>query len=247
MRCVDDWQPTKFVYEKDCLVASKKKEHCSVGSRLITDLVAGFYGQYVPRFATGRLLDLGSGSVPLFECYRPYISENICVDWDQSLDGGRHLDHQANLEQKLPFADREFTTIILSDVLEHIFSPMNLWIEMARVLKPGGHILLSTPFLYWIHEAPNDYYRYTEHALRRFAYTSEFSIVVLRPLGGAPEVVADIFAKRLQTLPFLGGTAASVVQSVTKALFTEGPFRQFSARTAERFPLGYFLVAERLD
>jgi len=33
-------------------------------------------------------------------------------------------------------------------------------------LKPGGKIILSTPFVFGIHDAPHDYFRYTKYGLR---------------------------------------------------------------------------------
>jgi SAM-dependent methyltransferase len=108
------------------------------------------------------LLDLGCGKVPFYARYREYVSETVCVDWSNSLHGNGHVDAECDLTQELPFADASFDTILLSDVLEHIPAPERLWREMARLLKPGGELLSSVPFFYWLHEEPYDYYRYTK-------------------------------------------------------------------------------------
>ena len=60
---------------------------------------------------------------------------------------------------------------------------------LARVLRPGGKLLLCVPFFYWIHEEPHDYYRYTEFALARFCELSELKIICLEAYGGLPEVL----------------------------------------------------------
>lgn len=244
MRSIAEWHPTKFVYRHDRLVASRNPSDCQVGSRLAADLVARLYQMHIPQFASGRLLDLGCGSVPLFECYRPYVTENICVDWYNTRDWNPHLDCALDLGVPLPFQDNQFRTIILSDVLEHLPEPFRLWDEMARVLEPKGHILMNVPFLYWIHEAPYDYYRYTEYALRRFASGSGFSIVVLKIIGGLPEIATDVLSKYLQRVPVVGEAAAAAVQKLTFLAFSRGPLRRASEATGRRFPLGYFLVAE---
>ncbi len=134
------------------LRSSRDTNEVSLSSRLVTDLTARWYQAHLAQHARGRLLDLGCGKIPLFEAYRNYVSENVCVDWGNSLHRNNHLDIECDLTQPLPFAAGEFDTIILSDVLEHIPEPQQLWREMARVLSAQGRILLNVPFFYWLHE-----------------------------------------------------------------------------------------------
>lgn len=47
---------------------------------------------------------------------------------------------------KLPFKDNTFDFIIASDVLEHVYDTENAFTELARILKPGGRILISVPY-----------------------------------------------------------------------------------------------------
>ena len=56
-------------------------------------------------------------------------------------------------------------------------------------------MLLSVPFFYWLHEESYDFYRYTKYALRRFAETTGFEVVLIKELGGAPEMVVEYFFK----------------------------------------------------
>jgi SAM-dependent methyltransferase len=67
----------------------------------------------------------------------------------------------------LPFADGSIDCVVLLEVLEHLEHPRRALEEIARVLKPGGRLLLSMPFLYPIHDAPHDFQRYTTHGLAR--------------------------------------------------------------------------------
>ncbi|HNV23302.1 MAG TPA: methyltransferase domain-containing protein [Candidatus Omnitrophota bacterium] len=52
---------------------------------------------------------------------------------------------QCNVSQKLPFSDALFDYIILAEVVEHLYNPLDVMKELNRVLKNGGKIVLSTP------------------------------------------------------------------------------------------------------
>ena len=245
MRHEDRWIESKYVRRRGRLRASLDTAEVGVGSRLITDRIAALYDQHLPRYARGRLIDLGCGKVPLCGAYRSLVDNVTCVDWPQSAHATSHIDLQADLSQVLPYPDESFDTIILSDVLEHVPTPEALWFEMARLLAPGGHVLLNTPFLYGVHEAPHDYARYTEHALRRFARQAGLDVTSLMPIGGSLHVLADLLAKHLAHVPALGHTLAAAAQGLV-ALLDRGRWGQrLSERTGSRFPLGYFMVVSR--
>ena len=239
------WKPSKFVDKDGALRASRDPQAVGVGSRLIVDLVAERYGRHLREHARGRLLDLGCGKVPLYGAYREYVSENICVDWGGTLHKNAHLDYEFDLTEPLPLDDNAFETIILSDVLEHIPAPDQLWKEMARLLSPGGKVVVNVPFYYWLHEQPHDYYRYTEFALRRFVDTSGLRLVHMEALGGVPEILADIFAKNILRLTTLGPSLASMAQQVTLAFVRSTLGRKISRETSRDFPFGYFLIAQK--
>ena len=57
-----------------------------------------------------------------------------------------------------------------NQVLEHVFNPDDFVREIARVLKPGGALLLTVPFVWNEHEQPYDYARYSSFGLRAFLY-----------------------------------------------------------------------------
>lgn len=117
MKNRDKWQPSKYILKKGKLIASRDRKEVGVASRLMADLVAKFYDKALRQHATGKLLDLGCGKVPLFNAYEEYITDNICVDWENTLHENEYLDFESDLTKNLPFEDNEFNTIILSDVL----------------------------------------------------------------------------------------------------------------------------------
>ncbi len=240
------WSPSKFVYRRGRLAASRDPREVNPSSRLMSDSIAALYQRYIPEYARGRLIDLGCGSVPLFATYRDHVSENVCVDWANTSHKNDYLDHECDLSQPLPFPENEFDTLILSDVLEHIATPELLWREMHRILKPGAVAFVNTPFFYWLHEEPHDYYRYTGFALRRFAEQSGFEVLLLTTIGGTPEILADIVAKHVKRIPLIGRICSVAIQEITRVVVNTGPGRRFSESTGKKFPFGYFMLARKL-
>ncbi|HYD43301.1 MAG TPA: class I SAM-dependent methyltransferase [Anaeromyxobacter sp.] len=245
MKNADRWEPSKYRLRRGKLEASRDRGEVSVGSRLIADAIAAQYGTKLPRYARGRLVDLGCGKVPLYEAYRDLVTEVVCVDWANTPHQSPFLDRTVDLDGPLPWDAERFDTAILSDVLEHVQRPEHLLQEVARILSPGGRLLLNVPFLYAIHEAPHDYYRYTEFALRRMVELCGLRLVELEALGGGAQVLADLTAKLLLRFGLLGRPVAAFVQWYAGMLLRTRRGRRRAARSARRFPLGYFLVVEK--
>lgn len=245
MKNVDRWKPSKFVFSRGKLIASRNAGEVGPGSRLFANRVAASYGRAIPQYARGRLVDLGCGKVPLFQVYREYVTSVTCLDWASSKHGSEFVDRHCDLNGLIPLSDACCDTVILSDVLEHIANPYYLLSEVARITAYGGHALLSVPFLYGLHEAPHDYFRYTEFALRKMANACGLQVVQLESTGGAPEVVTDIVCKLLARVPVIGGGAAAAAQTVAGYASSVWPGKYFSQKTRASFPLGYFGVLRR--
>jgi SAM-dependent methyltransferase len=241
MRNAARWAPTKFEVSGGRLRGSRDSRELGVGSRLVTDLVAAHYDRHLRANATGRLLDLGCGKAPLYAAYAPYVSDVVCVDWAP----GDHVDVQADLTEPLPFGDGQFDTIILSDVLEHIPQPEELWREMTRVLAPRGTILMNVPFYYAVHAHPHDYYRYTTFALQRFVQLNGLELSHVTAIGGLVDIIADITGKSLSGLGPLGRSLAALSQSLAFRFGRTRLGQRVRRASSRDFPLGYFMIARR--
>lgn len=247
MKNRNSWQPTKFILKQDGLRANRSEHYVRSSSRLLVDLIGRFYGDKLPEHARGELLDLGCGHVPLFEAYRPFISENCCVDWEGTWHKNEFLDQTQDLNEPLQFESNRFDTLILSDVLEHIREPSQLLQEMHRVCRKDATLIMNVPFFYWLHEEPHDYFRFTRHALVYLVEKAGFEVISVEPLGGAPEVLADFCAKILRGIPVIGKGAGVLVQRLVWAFISTGTGKKVSEKTGRVFPLAYGLVARKPD
>lgn len=113
--------------------------------------------------STGRTLDIGAQNGP----YARWFPNRVGVD----IRRGAAV-HVLSDVHTLALADASFDVVLCTEVLEHLPEPQKAIDEMHRVLKPGGTLLLTTRFLFPIHDAPHDYFRFTKyglrHLLRRF-------------------------------------------------------------------------------
>jgi len=245
MRSPTTWRASKYVIAHGRLRPSRDAGALAPSSRLIARLLTDRYQPALATHARGRLLDLGCGTVPFYAAYRDQVDDNICVDWPSSLHRNMHIDVFCDVSRTLPFADATFDTILSSDVIEHLPDPVLAFREMARLLRPGGKVILNTPFLYMLHEVPHDYYRHTRYSLERLAAIAGLRVVQLEEIGGLPEVLADMLGKGIGTLPLLGGPLAIFLQATAIALGKTSVWARLRRMSRDRFPLGYFLVAAK--
>ena len=123
----------------------------------------------------GETLDVGCGTKPyekFFSCSK-YIGLEIETtinrenkNVDVFYDGG-----------KFPFEDKKFDSIVTNQVLEHVFTPNEFLVEINRVLKKDGKLLLTVPFVWDEHEQPFDYARYSSFGLAHLINQHGFEII----------------------------------------------------------------------
>lgn len=174
------------------------------GSAATSSLLAnGVQGKWLARHAhrvRGRLLDLGAGNQPYLSWYGPLSDSVVAVD----AIPGEGTDVLC-LATALPFADNTFDTVLCTNVLEHVENAELAVSEAFRVLRPGGHMLVSVPFLYPTHEAPYDFWRTTHHGLRSVLERHGFRIEEMGAQGGPMLLIAHYFFGALsQALTLMG-------------------------------------------
>ena len=197
MQHAEAWKPTKYLPIGDTWRASRDPQQVTPASRLIADCLAQRYHQLIAQHATGALLDHGCGQAPLYGMYRARTSDVTAIDWEHSPHDISYVDHAVDLNGRLPFDDGRFDTIVSSDVIEHLWNPLLVFQELSRVLKPGGKLIVGTPFNYWMHERPHDYFRWTPHAIQKLGAETRLETLELYACGGVREVLVDTALKAL--------------------------------------------------
>lgn len=242
MQHEEQWRPTKFEKTAKGWRPSRDPRELAPSSRLTSGLALKSYERAIETHASGHLLDLGCGNAPLYGIYRPLVSQITCVDWEASPHEISHIDIAADLNRQLPLGSDTYDTILSSSVLEHIWNHALMWQEIGRMLKPGGKIILGTPFLYHMHEVPHDYFRWTRYSLEKALSENGLDKIEMDTYGGPLDVVADTLAK-------FSASGSPKIATILSFIFgislKKGPMRRLSDRGAEKMPLGHILVAQK--
>lgn len=131
-----------------------------------------------------RTLDIGAGG----SSYGRLFPNRVTVD----IDPERKPDIVADAHH-LPFKDSDFSIVLCTEVLEHMREPRLAIAEMRRVLKPKGTLILTTRFVYPLHDTPHDYWRFTKYGLEELF--SEWDIIEIIPETIDMETVAVLLQR----------------------------------------------------
>ncbi len=127
--------------------------------------------------STHHLIDLGAGNLQFEKLFTRF--SYIGVDFQKF----PHISVVTDLTKDIPLPDRSAEIVTLSNTIEHIPNTEHLLAECRRLLKPGGMIIGTVPFLVQVHQAPYDFNRYTNFQLRRLLENAGFKEIEVVPLG----------------------------------------------------------------
>lgn len=132
----------------------------------------------------GRVLDIGCGGMP----YRGLVTAPPSrVTGYVGLDLGRSEYDKPDVTwdgTSMPLAGGSVDCAMATEVFEHCPDPEGVMREAHRVLKPGGMLFFTVPFLWPLHCVPHDQYRYTPFALERHLRRAGFDGIEIQALGG---------------------------------------------------------------
>lgn len=159
--------------------------------------------EFLDGLATSALvMDVGSS-------LRRLSSEILCFD----LIPTAGVDLVGDLH-RVPLTDGSLDAVVCTGVLEHVQDPDRVVAELWRVLRPGGRIYVSLPFLQGYHPSPTDFHRFTRDGARRLL--AAFEIEQLQNTRGSASAVTWILSSFLAELVSF---RSARLYGVTKALF----------------------------
>lgn len=134
----------------------------------------------------GKVLEIGAGTLysrRTLMHLKSYVSLDLDITAKPTIVGDVH---------HLPFTEKQFDTILILEVLEHCPEPGRVLNECRRVLSENGHLLLSTRFLYAQHNAPYDYFRFTQESLKYLL--RDWKSLSITPLGNRWSTIFDLIS-----------------------------------------------------
>jgi SAM-dependent methyltransferase len=126
------------------------------------------FGDIHDRFK-GRVLNAGSGARDI-----SHLVDGELVN--QDINEGLPSVHIVSPLDEIPCPDEHFDVAICNAVLEHVVNPHEVLDELHRVLRPGGLLVLTVPFMQPEHLDPTDYQRYTRDGLQVLVERHGFTV-----------------------------------------------------------------------
>ena len=180
----------------------------------------------------GKVVDIGGGRNPdYFEYFKKEGKPEI-----EPLDGsisGINFETDA-----LPPGSNTIDTVILCNVMEHIFNYEHLLSEIKRILKTDGQLIGFVPWWVGYHPDPHDYFRYTHEALERIFNDAGYTSAKIRPIGSSP-ILAN-FNTIVLSVPHIVRPILYLWYGLLDALFV-----RVRPKSRERNPLGYIFTVKK--
>jgi 2-polyprenyl-3-methyl-5-hydroxy-6-metoxy-1,4-benzoquinol methylase len=140
-----------------------------------------FNNKCIRSFAKGvsgkKILELGSGKAEegfsvkrFFDGSNEFVQSDVIGEYGYKVVDVTKMDYRG-----------EFDIIVCMNVLEHVFDFKDAISNIYNALKPAGTAIISVPAFYPLHDEPNDYWRFTEHSLRKLL--GKFSSVKIKHHG----------------------------------------------------------------
>jgi SAM-dependent methyltransferase len=142
----------------------------------------------VAHYLSGHLLNAGCGS----RVINPYLLANGVTTITNYDIASQDFEVIVGPLESMPFADETFDSVLSNAVLEHVANAEDSMRELARVVKPNGHVVVAVPFLQPFHACPKDFRRYTADGLADLGGRAGLDVVCVMPVHSIAQTLGWI-------------------------------------------------------
>jgi SAM-dependent methyltransferase len=143
-----------------------------------------------------KMLDVGAGNKPYKNLFKNCLYESCeheTIHKETNISEDDHTFY-CDITKEIPRTDNCYDLIICNEVLEHINEPSSALNEFNRILKPGGHLVITAPQCHGLHQEPHNYFNYLSHGLEYLLKKSNFSGITITPLGGSYHLLGKVLS-----------------------------------------------------
>ncbi len=190
-------------------------------------------------FLSGRSLELGATKNNKNFC--TYIKGKVKFELSNNFKNKKLKIFKADLTKKLNIKSNTYNNVLIFNVLEHLPNYNNVFFEINRILKKKGNLIGSTPFIYQIHGAPKDYFRFSKDFFYYNLKKYKFRKIEIKCLGSGPFLASySLVYPYLRFLPIISQIFLIVCYLIdfTIQLFVK-------TNLAEIFPIGFIFKAKK--
>ena len=131
---------------------------------------------WVPK-VDGPVLEIGAKDYGSTSSFRDFYAGSEYVGLDMS--EGKGVDVIVDLTKGIgPLQENHFDLGICCSVLEHVEKPWLLAANLTRLIRPGGRLYMSVPWVWRYHAYPDDYFRFSHRGVislfEEFTWASVF-------------------------------------------------------------------------
>ena len=186
-----------------------------------------------------KVLNVGAGGT-----VETYLKTKFNFVRSIDVDVNREPDQVIDVCDIDQLKDLTFTPqlICMFEVLEHTKNPINAIQNLYEIIEENSYVMLSTPFIFHIHDEPYDFFRFTKYGLE--ILFQNFKEVVIKPRNGWFETILVLFVRLRMERNILSKMIGNLFILIY-FLLTPITYLLQSIIKSEKITTGYFVYAKK--
>ena len=186
-----------------------------------------------------KVLNVGAGGT-----VETYLKTKFNFVRSIDVDVNRKPDQVIDVCDLDQLKDLTFTPqlICMFEVLEHTKNPINAIQNLYEIIDENSYVMLSTPFIFHIHDEPYDFFRFTKYGLE--ILFQNFKEVVIKPRNGWFETILVLFVRLRMERNILSKMIGNLFILIY-FLLTPITYLHQSIIKSEKITTGYFVYAKK--